>query len=276
MTDMPDELKHEIQEALDEATPEAIEWHMVRHPETPWGKAQGKTRYVVHIDSSLTGDCEYCRYEDKPKAYREWITDATECTCGQLGEPAVDEAWADSLEGLADEEVRYWAKDARIADPTITTQGQVYWLQDRWLRKWHKPGEWPTSEDYTEAEVREANLVELEFARKWAADRPQRSARTANVMGAIKAMKKAAGEYDEWARNHCRSCKTELTDADAPRIPEIPDLRYCQPCNVKLDEAHIDLGAFNERLSEPVAPQPGWRVNVAAAWIELRLGHYAV
>jgi hypothetical protein len=94
----------------------------------------------------------------------------------------------------------------------------------------------------------------------------------ANMMGAIEAMKKASDEYDEWARDHCRACKTELTDADAPRIPEIPELRYCQPCSGKLDEAHIDLGAFNERLSEPVAPKPGWRVNVAAAWVELRLG----
>jgi hypothetical protein len=269
---MPPELKHEVKEALDEATPEAIEWHMVRHPDVPWSKTRGETRYVVWADSSLGGSCARCILEYKPKAIQDFLDRPDECTCGQLGEPAVDEAWGGALKDLAAEEYVYWPKEGGGVDYKIGTQGEFCWLRDRWLCKWHKPGEWPTSEEYTEAEVRAANLSELKFARKWAADLPQRKTWTANVIRVRDAMNKGADEYDERARNHCRRCKTQLTDADAPRIPEIPDLRYCQPCNVKLDEAHIDLRAFNEQLSEPVTPQPGWRVNVAAAWIELRLG----
>jgi hypothetical protein len=194
VTDVPDELKHEIQEALDDATPEAIEWHMVRQPGVPWGKARGETRYVVWTDSSLTGDCERCLWDGHPEPIREFVEVPDKCTCGQLGEPAVDEVWGGALKDLAAGEHPYWPKGARIADFKVSTQGESCWLQDRWLCKWHKPGEWPASEEYTEDEVRKANLVELEFAKKWAADRIQRNAWISNTMGAIEAMKKAKGD----------------------------------------------------------------------------------
>ena len=194
MTDMPDDLKREVQEALDDATPEAIEWHMVRHPETPWGKAQGETRYVVWTDSSLGGDCDRCSWEDSPEGLRELMGAPGKCTCGQLGEPAVDTVWGGALKDLAAEEYAYSPKGAGLFDFKVSTQGESCWLRDRWLSKWYKPGEWPTSEEYTDDEVREANLVELEFARRWAADRVQRSAWVANTMSAIEAMKKAQGD----------------------------------------------------------------------------------
>jgi hypothetical protein len=194
---MPDELKHEIQEALDDATPEAIEWHMVRHPETPWGKAQGETRYVVWSDSGLAGGiCHRCTWEDTPPIFRESVGTPGECTCGQLGEPAVDEAWSATLEGLADQEsVCYRPKPGwRLDEFENHPQGEVCWLQDRWLWKWYKPGEWPTSEEYTDAEVRAANLAELKRAQEWVAGRPQRKVWLANVMAARDAMNKAAAD----------------------------------------------------------------------------------
>lgn len=195
MTDIPKELAYEVREALEDATPEAIEWHMVRHPDVPWGRARGNGRYVVYVDSSLTGDCPQCTWRES-KMLQATGEEPKECTCGQLGEAAVDTDYGDHIADLADAEYAFWPKGTSILRdaPVVGTQAQYCWLRDTWLFDWHKPGEWPTSEEYTADDVREANLIELRLAREWAADRPGRKAWIDQTMSAIEDAKKTKGD----------------------------------------------------------------------------------
>lgn len=195
MTDIPDELKYEMKEALEDATPEAIEWHMLRQPGVPWGKAQGKERYVVYTDISLTGNCPHCLWHEK-NAIRVG-EEPEKCTCGQLGgiDLDLDLDYGDHIAGLADTEHSFWPKGTSILrdDPVDGTQAQFCWLRDSWLFENYGPGKWPATEDYTEKDVREANLIELRLAKEWAAARPGRKAWIDQTMSAIEDAKKTKG-----------------------------------------------------------------------------------